>query len=133
MKRQYSRILLLLLICCGTNSKTPSVSPSDLVTNYLQALKTNDENTALSCWTIKEAPMPPSKKNLALAALKMGLLAEKRLVMNADYKIINEKVEDEVATVTVQRAFLPQNEVTNIKVRLIVDDGLWKISQWGIR
>lgn len=119
------------LSCTTEDTDTVSLSPTEVVTEFYDALGKGDAQRAARFMTTRFMGTSARINRIGKKALAIVIAGEAALAKDAVYNVLKEQTQDDKSIVTVERIFTPQNERSekNIYLRKLSDS--WFIVRIG--
>ena len=128
----------IILICIGgtlscvtEDTDTATLTPSEIVTEFYDALEKGDAQRAARFMTTRFMGTSARVNRIGKKALAVVIAGEAALAKDSTYRVLKEQTLDDKSIVTIERIFTPKNERSekNIYLRKLSDS--WFIVRIG--
>jgi len=125
-------VFSFLLYWANRSQAKPYQNTNKVLNGFVLSLRDNDLVKAKSYWTAINPLDLDSAGTQGQTAFNImsSIRLEQKFAAQSEYKITEKQIEGNLAYIYLQRYYPPQKATHKILVRMICDDGDWKIAQW---
>jgi hypothetical protein len=125
-------IISFLLYWANRSQAKPYQNTNKVLNGFVLSLRDNDLVKTKSYWTAINPLDLNSAGTEGQTAFNIisSIRLEQKFAAQSEYKITEKQIEGNLAYIYLQRYYPPQKATHKILVRMICNDGEWKIAQW---